>query len=221
MKLYGFWRSSCSWRVRIALAYKGVEYRYEPVNLLRDGVGEHLGDAYRSVNAMAQVPTLEFDRGGVTRRVGQSMAIIELLEELYPAPSLLPADAYLRAKARQLAEIVNSGIQPFQNTAVRRKVKRELGGDDAAFARDFIAQGLSALQAELDGLAGTFCVGDEVTIADIFLAPQLYHARRHGVDMAGLSRLLRIEEACLSLAAFQTAHAERQPDTNLADLKAL
>ncbi|MGK3986613.1 maleylacetoacetate isomerase [Sorangium sp. So ce136] len=211
LTLYGYWRSSCSWRVRIALAHKGVEHAYRPVNLLRDG-GEQLRDDYRAKNPMAQVPTLEFEQGGAVRRVSQSVAIIELLEDLFPARPLLPADPYLRAKARQLAEMINSGTQPMQNTATLRYVQRELGGDEKAFARRFIGSGLAAFQAAASELSGRFCVGDQVTVADLFLVPQLYNARRYAVDLAPLSTLTRIEAACMALPAFQAAHADRQAD---------
>jgi maleylpyruvate isomerase len=211
MKLYGFWRSSCSWRVRIALAYKGIEHEYEPVHLTREG-GEQLRDGYREVNPMQQVPVLEYHEGGVVRRISQSMAILELLEERHPRPPLLPADPYLRARARQLAEIINSGIQPFQNLSVLKLVKLELGGDEMAFARGFIERGLGAFQASVSDVAGRFSVGDEVSLADVLLAPQLYHARRFGVDLAGFSALTQIEAACMALPAFQAAHADRQVD---------
>ncbi|WP_437965017.1 maleylacetoacetate isomerase [Sorangium sp. So ce260] len=211
LTLYGYWRSSCSWRVRIALAHKGVPHAYRPVNLVRDG-GEQLRDDYRAKNPMAQVPTLEFEQGGAVRRVSQSVAIIELLEELFPAPPLLPADPYLRARARQLAEMINSGTQPMQNTATLKYVQNELGGDEKAFARRFIASGLAAFQASAGELCGRFCVGDQVTVADVFLVPQLYNARRYEVDLAPLSTLTRIEAACMALPAFQAAHADRQAD---------
>ncbi|WP_437596727.1 maleylacetoacetate isomerase [Sorangium sp. So ce590] len=211
LTLYGYWRSSCSWRVRIALAHKRAPHAYRPVNLVRDG-GEQLRDDYRAKNPMAQVPLLEFEQGGAVRRVSQSVAIIELLEELIPAPPLLPADPYLRAKARQLVEMINSGTQPMQNTATLKYVQSELGGDEKAFARRFIASGLAAFQAAAVELCGQFCVGDQVTVADVFLVPQLYNARRHGVDLAPLSTLTRIEAACMALPAFQAAHADRQAD---------
>lgn len=211
LTLYNYWRSSCSWRARIALAYKGVAYTYQPVNLLRDG-GEQLRDDYRAKNPMAQVPTLEFEQGGAVRRVSQSMAIIELLEDWFPAPPLLPADPYLRAKARQLAETINAGTQPLQNLSVLRYVKDELGRDELAFARRFVVAGLTAFQATASELAGKFCVGDQVTVADVLLVPQLYNARRLAVDLAPLSLLTRIEAACLALPAFQTTHPDRQMD---------
>ncbi|WP_437314295.1 maleylacetoacetate isomerase [Sorangium sp. So ce385] len=211
LTLYGYWRSSCSWRARIALAHKGIEHTYRPVNLVREG-GEQLRDDYRAKNPMAQVPLLEFEQGGAVRRVSQSVAIIELLEELFPAPPLLPADPYLRAKARQLAEMINSGTQPMQNTATLKYVRDELGGDERAFGRRFIASGLAAFQAAASELCGRFCVGDQVTVADVFLVPQLYNARRYDVDLAPLSTLTRIEAACMALPAFQAAHADRQVD---------
>ncbi|AUX45787.1 maleylacetoacetate isomerase [Sorangium cellulosum] len=213
LTLYGYWRSSCSWRVRIALAYKGVEHAYRPVNLVRDG-GEQLRDDYRTKNPMAQVPLLEFEEGGAVRRVSQSLAILELLEEWFPSPPLLPppGERYLRAKARQLAEMINSGTQPMQNTATLRCVKEELGGDERAFARRFIMSGLAAFQAAAGELAGRFCVGDEVTLADVCLVPQLYNARRYEVDLAPFATLTRIEAACLALPAFQAAHPDRQAD---------
>ncbi|KYF73025.1 maleylacetoacetate isomerase [Sorangium cellulosum] len=209
--LYGYWRSSCSWRVRIALAHKGIEHAYRPVNLVRDG-GEQLRDDYRARNPMAQVPLLELEQGGAVRRVSQSVAIIELLEELFPSPALLPADPYLRARARQLAEMINSGTQPMQNTATLKYVQNELGGDQRAFARRFIGSGLAAFQVAAGEHAGRFCVGDEVTVADVFLVPQLYNARRYEVDLTPLSTLTRIEAACMALPAFQAAHADRQAD---------
>lgn len=210
--LYGYWRSSCSYRVRIALAYKGIEHAYRPVNIHPETGGEQLRDDYRARNPMAQVPTLEFEEGGAVRRVSQSVAIIELLEDWRPAPPLLPADAYLRAKARQLAETINSGTQPLQNTATLKYVRDELGGDEKAFARRFMAAGLAAFQAAASELCGRFCVGDQVTVADVFLVPQLYSARRYGIDLAPLSTLTRIEEACMALPAFQSAHPDRQVD---------
>jgi maleylpyruvate isomerase len=211
MKLYGYWRSSSSWRIRIALAYKDVAHVYQPVHLVRDG-GEQHSDTYRAVNPMEQVPTLEFEHDGALRRVSQSMAIIELLEERFPDPPLLPGDPYLRARARQLAEIINAGVQPFQNLGVVQHVKRDLGADEQAFARRFIAAGLAAFQAVANETAGRFCVGDQLSVADAFLVPQLYSARRFGVALDALTTLTRIEAACMTLPAFQAAHADRQID---------
>jgi maleylpyruvate isomerase len=207
VKLYNYWRSSASWRVRIALNYKGVAYEYVPVSLVKDG-GEQLRDEYRAVNPMAQVPTLVLDDG---RQLSQSMAIIEYLEETIPTPPLLPRDPYLRARARQLAELVNSGIQPLQNTGPLRELKAR-GVDERDWGRHFIARGLDALQQSAQATAGTFLVGDELSIADVLLVPQLNNARRFELDAARWPLLARVEEACAKLPAFQIAHAERQPD---------
>jgi maleylpyruvate isomerase len=183
-----------------------------PVNLQQQGGGEHQGEAHRARDAMQQVPVLEWEDGGVTRRLSQSMAILEFLEERYPSPPLRPADLYLRGKVRQLSEIVNSGIQPFQNLSVLRLVKNELNGDEQAFARRFIERSFAAFQTAAEEVAGQFCVGDAVSLADVCLLPQLYGARRYGLDMTKLATLTRLEEACMALPAFQAAHADRQVD---------
>lgn len=213
MKLYSYWMSTSSWRVRIALAYKGIEHDYVPVDL-RARPAEQTGEAHRARNAMLQVPVLEIEieDAGATRWIAQSMAIIEFLEERWPSPPLLPADPYLRARARQLAEIVNAGIQPFQNLSVLRLVKRELGGDEQAFARGFIERGLAAFQAAAQETAGRFCVGDAVSLADVLLVPQLHAARRFGIDLSALGLLVGIEQACAALPAFQAAQPDRQID---------
>jgi maleylpyruvate isomerase len=161
MRFYGFWRSSCSWRVRIALAYKGIRHEYVPVSLAQN---QQYEEAFASRNTMRQVPVLAYEEGGVVRYVAQSMAILELLEELYPSPPLLPSTPYLRAMARQLAEMVNSGIQPFQNTDTQRKIREEYKQDSNAFARYFIERGLVAFEGALAGLSGRYCVGfDDVS----------------------------------------------------------
>jgi maleylpyruvate isomerase len=211
MKLYSYWRSSCSWRVRIALNLKGLSYTYEAVHLLKDGGQQH-SEAYRALNPMRTVPTLEFEEGGVVRRLSQSIAILEYLEERHRTPALLPADPLLRARARMLAEMVNSGIQPLQNLSVLQFVKNELKGDDRVFAANWNARGLTALEAAVKETAGTYCLGETISFADICLVPQLYGARRYGVDLAQFPTLTRIEAACEKLPAFQAAHPDRQPD---------
>jgi maleylpyruvate isomerase len=211
MKLYNYWRSSCSWRVRIALHHKGLAFEYVPVHLIKEG-GEQNAEAYREKNPMAQVPTLEWEEGGKTLRLAQSLAIIEMLEEQHPDPPLLPKDRYLRARARQLAEIINAGVQPFQNTSVTKLVKNELHADEQAFARRFIEKGLDAYQAIVDEVGGRYSVGDAPTVADACLVPQLYAARRFNVDLTRFDRLLQIEKNCAELPAFQAAQADRQID---------
>jgi maleylpyruvate isomerase len=207
LRLYSYWRSSASWRVRIALAFKKVAYEYVPVSLVKDG-GEQHREQYRVLNPMAQVPTLVLDDG---RRLSQSLAILEYLEETVPEPPLLPRDPYLRARARQLAELINAGIQPLQNLAPLRQVK-SLGLDEQAWAHHFIERGLEALERYAEPTAATFLVGDAPSFADICLVPQLFNARRFGVDLLRWPLLSRVEEACARLAPFQNGHAERQPD---------
>jgi maleylpyruvate isomerase len=211
VKLYNYWRSSCSWRVRIALHLKGLAYEYVPVHLVKDG-GEQHTEAYRALNPMRTVPTLEVTEGGRVRHLGQSMAILEYLEERHPSPALLPADPWGRAHVRMLAELVNSGIQPLQNLSVLQRIKGELKGDDRAWAAYWIDRGLTAFQTAVKETVGTYCHGDAVSFADICLVPQLYGARRFGVDLKPYELLTRIEAACASLPAFQAAHADRQPD---------
>jgi len=205
VKLYNYWRSSASWRVRIALAYKNIPFEYVAVNLLEKA---NRGEAYTAMNPIGQVPTLVLDDG---RQLSQSMAILEYLEETVPRPSLLPADPFLRAKARQLAEIVNSGIQPFQNLPTIANIK-DLGGDPKEFVRGHISRGLDALAESAAATAGQFLVGDAPSFADVCLVPQLNAARRFELDPARWPLLARVEEACLRLQPFQTAHADRQPD---------
>ncbi|XXF77076.1 maleylacetoacetate isomerase [Myxococcaceae bacterium GXIMD 01537] len=211
LRLYGYWRSSCTWRVRIALNFKGLEYAYTPVHLTKDG-GEQNTEQYRAINPMRMVPTLEWNDSGMVRRLGQSLAIMEYLEELVPTPALLPREPLERARVRMLSEMVNSGIQPLQNLSVLQHVKGELKGDERAFAAHWNQRGLTALETAVKETAGTYCLGERVTLADVCLVPQLYGARRFGVDLTPYPVLTRIEAACNSLPAFQAAHADRQPD---------
>jgi len=211
MKLYSYWRSSASYRVRIALHCKSLAFEYMPIHLLKDG-GEQHGDAYRVKNPMEQVPILEVEENGVLRRLGQSLAIIEWLEESFPAAPLLPADRYLRARTRQLAEIINSGIQPFQNLTMRAIVKNELGGDDVALAKRFIEKGLRAYETLATDVAGAFSVGDAPSMADACLVPQMYSARSLGVDISQFPLLVRIDQKCQEHPGFQAAHPDKQID---------
>jgi maleylpyruvate isomerase len=210
MKLYSYWRSSSAWRVRIGLAWKGIPYTYEAVHLVKDGGQQH-ADSYREKNPMGFVPLLEWQEGGHTRRLAQSMAILDYLEQRFPAPALLPADPFLRARSRQLAEMVNSGIQPFQNLSTLGYVKT-VGVDDRAWIQHFLPRGLASLEAVVKETAGAFSVGETPSFADIYLVPQLYAARRFKVDLTPFPTLVRIDAACEALPAFQAAHPDRQPD---------
>lgn len=210
MKLHGYWRSSCSWRVRIALGIKGVVYEYVPVHLLK---GEQRADEHASKNPMQQVPVLEIEHGGKTHRLGQSLAIIEFLEETIPRPPLLPEDPIARARTRQLAEIVNSGIQPMQNLSVLEQLAVVAPDTDKkAWTAHFLTRGLTALEALARQTAGRYLVGDSVTLADVCLVPQLYGARRFGVALDAFSTLTAVEARLGEIEAFDRAHADKQPD---------
>jgi maleylpyruvate isomerase len=208
MIFYDYWRSSSAWRVRIALHFKGVPFERRVVNLIRDG-GEQHSDAFVALNPSRQVPVLIPD--GTGRAITQSMAIIAYLDEQFPTPPLLPADPWRRARARQLAEMVNAGIQPHQNLAGLERLKA-LGVDANAWARENISRGLVALEAASQETEGTFLVGDAPSIADVYLIPQLFAARRWSVDLAPYPTLLRVEATCASLPAFVSAHADAQSD---------
>jgi maleylpyruvate isomerase len=209
MKLYGFWRSTATWRVRIALAYKGIEYELSPVDLV--GREQH-GAEFAARNPMRHVPVLAVEEGGRTWHLAESMAILEWLEERYPEPPLLPRDPMLRARARQLAMLVVSGIQPLQNSKVQTFVRDELHADDVAWIKHWVGAGLAALEALVRETAGRFAVGNALSFADVCLVPQLAFARRFGIDLDGLPTLLSIERTCEQLDAFQRAHANQQPD---------
>ena len=215
LRLHNYWRSSASYRVRIGLGLKGLAYEYVVVDILRggaDGKGGQHADAYRVHNPMAQVPTLEIvEDDGAERYLVQSVPILEYLDERWPSPPLLPAGLEARQQARALAEIINAGIQPLQNLTTMRKVKA-FGGDEQVWTADFIRAGMAAFDAQVAATAGRFCVGDAPTIADCCLVPQLYAARRFGVDPTPWPRLAAIEAACAALPAFAAAHPDRQPD---------
>ncbi|XP_019374290.1 PREDICTED: maleylacetoacetate isomerase isoform X1 [Gavialis gangeticus] len=202
--LYSYFRSSCSWRVRIALALKGITYDQVPVNLLKDG-GQQLTAEFQVVNPMQQVPALKID--GIT--LSQSLAIIEYLEETRPNPRLLPQDQKKRAQVRMISDHIVSGIQPLQNLAILQRV----GEKKLEWAQHYITNGFQALERILKHTAGRYCVGDEVSMADLCLVPQVYNAERYKVDLAPYPTITRINKALLELEAFQVSHPTKQPDT--------
>jgi maleylpyruvate isomerase len=209
MRLYAYHRSSASYRVRIALEHKQLPFELVPVCL---PAREQQTDDYRRRNPLAQVPTLEIEHEDAPVFLAQSLAIIEYLDERYPARPLLPKHPLLRARARELAEIVNAGIQPLQNTTLVRYLREELRVDDAAWVQRVTRRGLEALEARATQCAGRFLVGDQPSVADVFLVPQLYNARLAGVTLEGLETLLTIETRCRELPGWERAHPDRQPD---------
>ncbi len=207
MRLYAYWRSSCSYRARIALALKGLSVEIVSVPLLD---GEQMQAGFTAKNPSQQVPVLELDDGTL---LGQSIAIMEYLDEVHPEPPILPRDPVARARCRQLTEVINSGVQPMQNHYVLTRLREEHGVDAKVHSIHFIDRGLRAYEALAERTAGAFSVGDTPTIADCALVPQLYNARRFGMDVAkDYPRLHAIDARCAELEAFQVAHPDRQPD---------
>lgn len=210
MRLFNFWRSSASYRVRLALGFKGLSYEYVAVNLT---AGEQHASAHVARNPWHSVPVLETDEDGKTVLLPQSVAIVEYLEERFPTPSLFPKSRLGRARVRAMVELVNSGIQPLHNLQVNNYVKDVLKGDPKAWAATWIDKGLDALEAMAKDSSGTFMFGDEFTFADACLLPQLYGARRFAsVDAARVPTLVRIEATCLALDFVKKATPEMQPD---------
>jgi len=210
MKLYTYWRSSSAYRVRIALAWKGIAYEPVFVHLIRDG-GEQRKDGYADVNAMAQIPVLEWDDAGTVRRLTQSLAILHYLESIAPSHSLVPHDPLRAAEAWEIAEIVNSGIQPLQNLTTLERVDA-VGLGRSAWARPIIEKGLHAIERLARANGTRFCIGDSPSVADVCLVPQLYNARRFEVDLAPFETLRAIDERCAQIDAFAAAHPDQQPD---------
>jgi maleylpyruvate isomerase len=204
--LHGYYRSSASCRVRIALNLKGVAYHQISHHLRK---GEQRAPAYLALNPQGFVPALEIDGAVLT----QSMAIIDYLEERFPQPALLPVAPVARAKARAFAQIIACDIHPLQNLRILDRL-RKAGMDRAAtdhWAAIVIEDGLDACAALIADHHGPYCFGEQVTLADIFLVPQLVNARRFGATLRWPS-LLEIEAACLALPAFADAMPDRQPD---------
>lgn len=212
MKLYNYFRSSASFRVRIALNFKGLAYEQVPVHLTRGG-GEQLADAFRALNADQLVPVLEDGGHCLT----QSLAIIEYLEETHPEPPLLPRDAVERAYVRSIALSIACEIHPLNNLRVLRYLVRDLGVGEAqkdAWYRHWVERGLAAIEARLlaEQRHGRFLLGDVVTLADVLLVPQIFNAQRYACRTDHVPVLMRVFDQCMQLPAFIEAQPARQPD---------
>lgn len=206
MILHGFWRSSASWRVRIALGLKGLDWSGRTYRLR---AGEQRSDAYLALNPQGLVPALEVDGAVLT----QSLAICEYLDELYPDPPLLPSDPLERAWVRGFAQAIACDIHPIQNLKILRMLGQRGLDEDAVqgWAREVIESGLEACSRLIVDRDGPYCFGDQVTLADIVLIPQLGNARRFGARI-DFPRIAEVEAACNALPAFAAATPARQPD---------
>lgn len=209
MKLYGYWRSSATYRVRIALELKGLDFEYIAVNLLK---GEQLSRAHLARNPQGLVPAFETEEGAI---LTQSTAIIEYLEERFPETPLLPAEAEARACARSIAAIIACEAQPFMNLRVQKYLKEECEFDADAM-RVWLQRWSGGAMASVEKLvarsSGGFCVGDRPGMADAFLIPQVFGAMRFGIDLTQTPHLVAIAERCNKLDPFIRAHPDNQPD---------
>ncbi|MCL2449719.1 MAG: maleylacetoacetate isomerase [Polyangiaceae bacterium] len=207
--LFGYWRSSCSHRVRIALGLKGLDYETSPVNLVS---GEQLADAYAERSPNRLVPCLVYD--GVP--YVESVAIVELLDERHPEPPLFPKNSHGRARVRALVETINATIQPLQNRRVIQRVSPD-PAEQAKWATYFVSRGMEAFEAMLEasaheGVVGPYAYGASPTAGDVVLVPEVVWAQRAGIDVTALPRTWAAFQAAMQLEAFQRAAPEKQPD---------
>ena len=210
LKLYSYYRSSCSYRVRIALGLKGLDYEYVPIHLVKDGGEQHLED-YRKKNPKSEVPTLVED----SFFLSQSMAIIEYLDERVPEPRLFFGDLKQKAFIRQACEIINSGIQPLQNLSVLQSLSVQFEASEGKrkqWIQKIMTQGLKSYESLIQSTASKFSFGEQVSAADLFLVPQIYNALRFEVSLDSFPHIQRVNSNCLKLEHFIKAHPKNQPD---------
>ena len=208
MKLYNYFRSSASYRVRIALALKGLEYDYIPVHLVRR---EHLDDAYTAMATSRLVPLLQDGDAKLT----QSLAIIEYLDETHPQPPLLPSDALGRARVRAIAQDIACEIHPLNNLRVLRYLTHDLKlseDDKNRWYRHWVESGLEAVERQLAAQPARYCHGDVPTLADITLVPQIFNAQRFECRTDHVPQVMRVFEACMQLEAFSKTQPSACPD---------
>lgn len=207
--LYNYFRSSTSYRVRIALHFKKINFEYKPINLLK---GEQHSLEYRKINPIGGVPTLIHD-GKV---IPDSFAVLEYIEETFPQSPLLPKDAFTRARIRQFCEIINSSMHPMGNLKTLQYLEKKHGygqEEKDKWVQHWAIQGLDAIEKTLEEFSGEYCFGNEVTLADLFLIPQVLTCIRFKVDLQKYPLIKKINENCLKLEAFQKANPFTQIDT--------
>ena len=206
--LYSYFRSSCSYRVRIALYLKEIPFIYKPVHLTKEGGGQ-FQESFKQINPFKQVPCLK--QGDMY--LSQSLPIILYLEKKWPNPPLLPKEPFKQAEVLSVCEMINSSIQPLQNLQVLKAVEQKWKGDKLEWAKFWIERGFSDLEEFLKSRAGTFSFGNSLTMADLFVVPQVYNADRFKVSLKNFPLLSCINKECLKLEAFQKAHPANQPDS--------
>jgi maleylpyruvate isomerase len=207
MILHGYWRSGAAYRVRIGLNLKGVPYRQTSVHLVK---GAHNSPEYKALNPQGRVPTLELGDGTA---LFQSPAILEWLEEAYPAPPLLPSGIKARARVRGIASIIGADVHPLGNVGPLNYLRETFGADTPAvkaWVAKWVGQGFAGIEELIDG--GDFCVGETPTLADVYLLPQVFGAKRFSVPLAAYPKIQRVAAHCATLPAFQRAAPEAQPD---------
>eukprot|EP01064_Diplonema_japonicum_P034203 TRINITY_DN7015_c1_g2_i1.p1 TRINITY_DN7015_c1_g2~~TRINITY_DN7015_c1_g2_i1.p1 ORF type:complete len:219 (+),score=32.66 TRINITY_DN7015_c1_g2_i1:45-701(+) len=210
LKLYNFFSSSCSFRVRIALAHKGIQYEYISVNIQQN---QQKTDGYEKLNPMRQVPVLKTENGVMLQ---QSLAIMNYLEERFPdAERMLPDTPEGVAKVRAICELIASGVQPIQNLGVLREIKKNFGASHTLpWAQHWITNGFTALEQVLLETSGKYCYGDTLTLADCCLVPQVFNAtEKYNVSLEAYPTIKRVAENCFAHPSVVAAHPSNQPDS--------
>ncbi len=209
--LYNYYRSSTSYRVRIALNLKNIPFDYKSVHLLKNGGEQHFLD-YKKLNPLEEVPTLVHNG----KSIAQSLAVIEYLEEIQPQPTLFPNNAYSKAKIRQFCENINSFLHPLSNLKVLQKLESDLqytSEQKNAWVQYWYGKGFQALEEMLIQFSGKYCFGDQITAADVLLVPCVFTAKRFQVNLDPFPLCRKVNDECLKHSAFAKAHPGQQPDT--------
>jgi maleylacetoacetate isomerase len=207
--LYSYWRSSSSWRVRTVLNLKKIKYEIKPIHLLK---AENKSEEFKKINPIEKIPVLEFTHLNQTIHIAESLAICEFLEEIAPEVRLLPNDILQRAKVRSMCCEIACNIQPLQNLPVVNRVQ-ELGYNKVEWAKEWIGKGLEVVEKLISNTRGKYSFGDDITLIDAFLVPQVYNARRFGLDLSPFPNISEVDKNLSSLDEFIASHPDNQPDS--------